>query len=167
MNICRKYGIKWRYEFNHTESGVVTFGETKPSHSKSMKEREWMLGDAIVNELYEYKNLGVLKNYVNFFASNAEDNIEKARKKAGMIFSSDFNSRKTKPLIYIKFWRQACLPSLLFGTELLILNANQLTKLEPCQQWFLKNIFHVSNFAPNSLLLKLSDLNSIESEIDL
>ena len=71
-----------------------------------MKEREWMLGDAIVNELYEYKNLGELKNSVNSFTSNVEDNIEKARKKAGMIFSSDFNHRKTKPLIYIKFWRR-------------------------------------------------------------
>ena len=70
MNICHKYGIKWRYDFNHTKSGVVTFGETKPLHSKSLKEREWMLGDAIVNEVYEYKNLGVLKNYVNRFASN-------------------------------------------------------------------------------------------------
>ena len=43
MNICHKYGIKWRYELNHTKSGAVTFGETKPLHSKSMKKREWML----------------------------------------------------------------------------------------------------------------------------
>ena len=65
-----------------------------------------VLGDAIVNELYEYKMLGALKNCVNSFASNVEDNIEKARrKKAGMIFPSDFNRRKTNPLIYIKFWR--------------------------------------------------------------
>ena len=85
MNICYKYGIKWRYEFNHTKSGVVTFGETKPLHSKSMKESEWMLGDAIVNELYEHKNLGVLKHYVNSFASNVKKTIEKARKKAGML----------------------------------------------------------------------------------
>ena len=49
-----------------------------------MKERERMLGDAFVNELYEHKNLGVLKNYVNSFAS--KDNIEKTRKKAGTIF---------------------------------------------------------------------------------
>ena len=62
MNICHTYGIKWRYgEFNHILSGVVTFDETRPLHPKSVKEREWMLGDAIVNELYEYKNLGVLK----------------------------------------------------------------------------------------------------------
>ena len=99
-----------------------------------MKEREWILRDAIVNELYEYKTLGVLKNYLNSFATNIEDNIEKACKKAGMIFSSDFNRRKTNTLIYIKFWRQACLPSLLFGIEFFTLNASQLIKLECCLQ---------------------------------
>ena len=83
-----------------------------------------------------------------------------------MIFSFDFIRRKTNPLIYVKFWRQACLPSLLFGTELFTLNASQLIKLGHCQQWFLKNIFHVPVFAPSSLLLKLSGLKSIEAEID-
>ena len=48
-----------------------------------------------------------------------------------------------------------------------ILNASQLIKLERCQQWFLKNIFYVPVFAPSSLLLKLSGLNSIKAEIDL
>ena len=52
-----------------------------------------------MNELHEYKNLTVLKSYVNSFTSNVDDNIEKARKKAGMIFSCDFNGRKTNPLI--------------------------------------------------------------------
>ena len=58
-----------------------------------MKEREWTLGDTKVDELYEYKNLGVLKNYAGWFTSNILDNIEKTRKKAGMIFSSDFDSQ--------------------------------------------------------------------------
>ena len=126
-----------------------------------------MLGEFVVDELFEYKNRGALKNYVSSFASNVDDNIEKAQKNAGKIFSSDFNRRKTNPLIYVKFWKQACLPSLLFGTELFTLNASQLIKLERCQQWFLKNIFYVPVFAPSSLLLKLSALNSIEAEIDL
>ena len=47
-----------------------------------MKEREWILGDRTVDELYEYKNLGVLKNYIGSFSSNVEDNIDKTRKKA-------------------------------------------------------------------------------------
>ena len=42
-----------------------------------------MLGKSVVDELFEYKNLGVLKNYVSSFASNVDDNIEKARIKKG------------------------------------------------------------------------------------
>ena len=54
-----------------------------------MREREWMLGEFVVDKLFKYKNLGVLKNYVSSFASNVDDNIEKARKDTGMIFTSD------------------------------------------------------------------------------
>ena len=167
MSICYDYSVTWRYEFNHSKSGIVTFGETKPIHAQSLKEREWFLGNTLVDELSEYKNLGVLKNCFNSFSSNIEDNIEKTRKKAGMIFSSDFDRRKTKPLVYIKFWKQACLPALLFGAELFSITTSQFSKLERCQQWFLKKLFYVPNFAPGRLLLKFSDLNSIESEIDL
>ena len=41
---------------------MVTFGETRAVHCDSMKRREWVLGEKIVDELYECKNLGVLKN---------------------------------------------------------------------------------------------------------
>ena len=64
VGMCYKYSTKWRYEFNHTKSDVVTYGETKPIHFEEMKEREWILGDGTVDELYKYKNLGVLKNYI-------------------------------------------------------------------------------------------------------
>ena len=91
----------------------------------------------------------------------------KHEKRLACISTYDLNRRKTNPLIYVKFCRQACLPSLLFGTELFTLNASQLIKFERCQQWFLKNIFYVPVFAPSSLLLELSGLNSIKAEIDL
>ena len=113
-----------------------------------MKEREWALGDDTVKELYEYKNLGVLKNYCGLFASNISDNIDKTRKKAGMTFSSDVDRYKRNPLIYVKFWRQACLPSLLFGAELFTLTPSLLLELERCQPGFLKKLFYVPDFAP-------------------
>ena len=65
----------------------------------------------------------------------------------------------------MKLWKQACLPSLLFGTELWTLTPTFLLKLERCQDWFLKHIFYVPELAPGSLLLKHSGLNSIESEV--
>ena len=121
INICNHYGNKWRYDFNHSKSGVVIFGETKPHHFKSLKNHEWLLGDTKVEELYEYKNLGVLKNYVGSFFSNIDDNIDKTRKKVGVLFSSNFDHRKVNSLIYVKFWRQACLLMLLYGAELFML----------------------------------------------
>ena len=145
------------------KSGIVTFGESKRVHSEAMKERIWVLGDESVTRLYEYKNLGVVKNYIWSFSTNADDNIGKTRKKAGMLLSSNFDRRKVNPLIYIKFWRQACLPTLLYGTELFTLTL--LAKVERCQQWFLKNVFYVPKFAQCQLLLKLSGLWSIDSEI--
>ena len=167
MNLCYAYSIKWRYEFNHVKSGIVTFGESKRVHSEAMKERTWVLGGESVAELYECKNLSVAKNYIGSFSTNADDNIDKTRKKAGMLFSSNFDRRKVNPLTYIKFWRQACLPTLLYGTELFTLTLTLLAKFARCQQWFLKNVFYVPKFAPCQLLLKLSGLWSIDSEIGL
>ena len=59
------------------------------------------------------------------------------------------------------------MPSLLFGVEFWTstLTPTLLLKLERCQYWFLKHIFYVTEFAPDPLLLKLSGLNSIESEV--
>ena len=74
MNICFQYSESWRYDFNHTEtkSGVVSFVESKPIHSLSMTEREWILGNDVVDELNKYKNPGVDKNSVCSFSSNVD-----------------------------------------------------------------------------------------------
>ena len=58
------YGVRWRYEFNNSKSGIVTFGETKSQHFISMNKRRWVLCSETMEELCEYKNRGVLKNYV-------------------------------------------------------------------------------------------------------
>ena len=83
----------------------------------------------------------------------------KPAKKVGLIFASNFDRCKINPLVYVKLWRQACLPSLLFGEELWTLTPTLLLKLERCQYWFLKHIFYVPEFAPGPLLLKFSGLN--------
>ena len=159
MNVCNRYGVKWRYDFNHFKSGVVTIGETKPHHFELLKNGEWLLGDTRAEELYEYKNLGVLKNYVDSFSSNIDDNIYKTRKKVGMSFSSSFDRRKVDCLIYVTFWRQACLPTLLYGAELFTLTPTLLSRL--------KSILYVPKFAPGPLLLALSCLNSVDLKLQL
>ena len=39
------------------------------------------------------------------------------RGKVGVLFSSSFDRRKVNRLIYVKFWRQACLSTVLYGAE--------------------------------------------------
>ena len=82
-----------------------------------------------------------------------------------MIISSYVDRRKVNPLKFVKFWRQAYLPSYLFGAELIALTLGQLLRYECCQSWFLKHIFHVPSSAPCLLLLNMSGLKSIASEI--
>ena len=73
-----------------------------------------------------------------------------------MIFSANFDRRKVNLFIYVKFWWQACQPTLLYGSELFALTPSLLEKLERCQLWFIRNIFYVLKFTPKQLLLKLS-----------
>ena len=81
MNICHQYSVTWRYEFNHLKSGVVTFDEAKSVHSRLLTEREWLLGETTINELCEYKNLGVLKNYIVHFPLTLRTTLRKLAKK--------------------------------------------------------------------------------------
>ena len=108
-----------------------------------------MLRNETVDERYEYKNLGVVKNYVGSFSSNVEDNIDKTRKKAGMIFASGFDRRKVNPFVYIKFWRQACLPSLLYGVELFTVTPTSLRNVKDGNCGFLKTSFSFLNLPLN------------------
>ena len=61
MDMSHQYGIKWRYEFNHAKCEFVTFGESKALHFQPTIEQERKQGNDIVDEVYEYKNLGFLK----------------------------------------------------------------------------------------------------------
>ena len=92
---------------------VVVFGESPVSHSVNMKARQWNVGHNSIYELSEYVNLGVFKNYCSSFDKNIDENITKTRKKADRT-----DRRRTNPLIYVKFWKKACIPALLFGAEL-------------------------------------------------
>ena len=102
----------------------MTFGESLACHSKAVKQRNWHVGPTHINERDEYTNLGAYKNYCGSFTKNIDDSITKTtRKKAGMLFTANFDRRRTNPMIHLKFWKQSCIPTLLFGSELWTLTA--------------------------------------------
>ena len=166
ISIAYRYSCDWRYEFNYEKTAVVTFGESLACHSKAMKQRNWHVGPTHIDERDEYTNLGVYKNYYGSFAKNIDESITKTRKKAGMLFAATFDRRRTNPMVYLKFWKQSCIPTLLFGSELWTLTPTLLNKLEACQRWFLKKLFHLPEHAPNYSLYIISGLLTIETLID-
>ena len=88
MQIRYDCSLKWQYEFNHSKSGVVAFGEMRQVHCIAMKERKWIFGNDHVEEFFEYENLLVVKNYIGSSSSNVEENIDKTCKTSrNVIFS--------------------------------------------------------------------------------
>ena len=79
-----------------------------------------------------------------------------------MIFPSKFNLRKTNPLIYVKFWRQACLPTLLFGAELFKLSRlNSIeAEIDLKKLMFLRRLITEPKIAPAVRCLFSSRLDS-------
>ena len=117
-------------------------------------------------EFKEYTNLGIYKNYCGSFATNIDENITKARKKSGMLFSARFDRRRTNPLVYHKIWKQTCITCLLFASELWNLTPDT-EKLERCQRWFVRKVFYLPNHSNVSSLQSISGLTSVELQIDI
>ena len=101
-----------------------------------MKQRNWHVGPIHIDERDEYTNLGVYKNYCGSFTKNIDESITKTWKKAGMLFADNFDRRQTNPMIYLKFWKHSCIPTLLFGSKLWTLTPIFLTSLKLVKDGF-------------------------------
>ena len=98
MDEAFRYSRKWRFDYKKTKSGVVTFGEHDPHHFREKNNRSWKLGDEVVEESNEYKNLGIVKNYVGSFQSDVDEAIEKQEIKKGWNdFKWLYRPQKYKP----------------------------------------------------------------------
>ena len=64
-----------------------------------------------------------------------------------MILFMGFDRKKVNPLIYIKLWKQTCLPSLVFGSDLWSLTKTDIACFEHCQNWFIRKVFHLPKFS--------------------
>ena len=130
MQLAYLYLCNWRYQFSLIKISVAVFGESPAELSENKQTGNWSLGPDYVDEEDEYVNLRVYKNYCGSFFKNLGENIAKTMQKAGMLFSANFVEKYVKSMIYLKFWDQACIPTLLFGAEIWSLTSTDLEKLE-------------------------------------
>ena len=83
-----------------------------------------------------------------------------------MLFSANVVRKCVNPMIYLKFWKQACIPTLLFGAEIWSLASKHLEKLERCQRWFIRRLFHLPDYARNEILAIVSGIPSVATIIN-
>ena len=81
-----------------------------------------------------------------------------------MLFSARFDRMRTNALVYFKIWKQACIPCLLFGSELWNLTPSDIEKLERCQRWFVRKVFYLPNHSDG---FSLQSITSVELQIDI
>ena len=55
---------------------------------------------------------------------------------------------------------------LLFGAEIWSLTSTHLEKLERCQRWFMKRLFHLSDYTSNEILAIVSGIPSVATIIN-
>ena len=122
-----------------------------------INSRRFAIGSSPIEELKEYINLEIYKNYCGSFATNVDENITKVRKKSGMLFSARFDRRRTNPLVHmLTVWLRTMEP-----------NTFYVEKLERCQRWFVRKVFYFHNHSDISSLQTISGLTSVELQIDI
>ena len=84
-----------------------------------------------------------------------------------MLFSANFVRKCVNPMTHLKFWKQACIPTLLFGAELWSLTSTHLEKLERCQRWFIRRLFHLPDYTSNEILAIVNGIPSVPTIITL
>ena len=57
-------------------------------HGRMIKTRKFVIGSSPTEEIKEYTNLGIYKNYCGSFATYIDENITKARKKVRHVILS-------------------------------------------------------------------------------
>ena len=70
------------------------------------------------------------------------------------------------PMIYLELWKQARIPTLLFGAEIWSLTSIHSEKLETCQRWFFKRLFHLPDYTSNEILAIVSGNPSVVTIIN-
>ena len=145
---------------------MVACGESPAEHSKTKQNRNWSLGPDHMDEEDEYVNLGVYKNYCGSFSKSVDENIAKTRKKGWYAVLIKFCWKMCKPNDLFKILEARLHSNAIFGAEIWSLASTHLEKLERCQRWFIKRLFHLPDYTSNEILDIVSGIPSVATIIN-
>ena len=135
--ISRKFGL----EINKTKSNIMIF---------NLKEQPEYIED--IEVVSKIKYLGIeIDNKKNYFKSQRNNIVEKARKMANMTYSI-IEKGCNRLLIGKTYWKSIALPSILYGVNVINLSEEDIDDLQKIENSVYRTILNAPQYAPNSTL---------------
>ena len=116
LDICVKYFRIWRLDYNVLKSLVIVFNELLSIYNRS--GRRWYLGNEVLHEGTEYKNLGIVFNKDAKLKQNVTESASSIRKLFFGLVSCGFSELGLHALTLKRIYESVVLPRALYGSEL-------------------------------------------------
>ena len=134
IDICTEYAVKWRFKFGISKSKCMVAG-----HSLFKAEPHWQLSNNMSMENVDaLETLGVVLSN----DGTADINVQKRINKCRQAYYSLDNTGMPYPGLPIDIkmylYKSVCLPTLLFGMEIMFLSDKLIKKLESFQGSLMK-----------------------------
>ena len=110
LDVAAEFASKWRLKFNPKKCGILVVGQKK-------QQRKWHLGRDRIDEVDEYKYLGVWVNRQANGHSHVRHLEEKAAKLQGLARKAKFWRGAEDVEAGLVMWEVACKPRLVYGSE--------------------------------------------------
>ena len=127
----------------------------------------WKLRDSNLSASMQEKHLGLIRDPSCKANLTISENIQKARRSCYALMGAGMHGvNGTHPVISIELWRTYALPQLIHGLELFRLNANNIKKLEICQNRTLRMILTLPNSTTTCAVHLLSRIPPVQATIE-
>jgi hypothetical protein len=118
INTCVTYSQKWRFDFNHTKTKVLVFGETQTQAQKLGPQRKWTLNNVALVEVTEEKHVGIMLNTDLHSMDRTVSACKKAKGTLISLIGIGVHKQGFSALTGSKMYHRVVLPRALYGCEL-------------------------------------------------
>ena len=157
LNLCAKYGIKWRLRFNPKKTKILF-------HSKDQQKPSWsLIGDKVETKKV-YKYLGILfENWGEKLPQQTTKMVKKFSKKCQRVRWIISEGACFSPQISAHLYKSLCRPLLEYGAQAVPANSLNIEALEKEQTRQLKMFLGLKEKTKNETVRLLSGIESLAS----
>lgn len=168
MQICYQYSLKWWYEYNATKSAVIVFNESETDFKSAKLHRTWYLGPDKVEEVIQYRHLGIYCDKYMGLDNNIDDASSKLKRTFLSLINSGINETGFHPITSKHLYSSVVLPTALYGSELWSsMSRSHLDEIEKAHRFCIKYTQALPKRTRTDIAFGLLGVKPIEFEIDI